>query len=124
MPILPNAKKALRQTEKKTEFNRRVRSRMKTFIDSAFSDKNINAVSNAFSAIDRAVKNNLLHKNKAARLKSRLSKVLVDVADAIEPKSKEVKKTTTKSLVKAKSTTKPATKAKPASTKKAKSTKK
>ena len=37
------------------------------------SDKNLTAV---FSSLDKAVKTNLIHRNKANRLKSRLSKTL------------------------------------------------
>ncbi len=76
MPILSSAKKALRQSKRRSLVNRRIKTRTKTSID-AFKDKpssdNLQAV---FSAVDRAAKKNIFHKNKAARLKSRLSKLL------------------------------------------------
>lgn len=76
MPILKNAKKALRVSKKKTELNQVVKSRMKTMLDKAKKTPTMDTVSGAFSAVDRSVKKNLMHKNKAARLKSQLSKLL------------------------------------------------
>ena len=76
MPLLRNAKKALRQSKKKAVINQRVRSRMKTAMDKAKTALTKDNVSNVFSAVDKAVKKHLLHKNKAARLKSQLSKKL------------------------------------------------
>ena len=76
MPILKNAKKALRVSKKKTVFNRRIKSRMKTAMDRVKKTPNKINLALAFSAIDRAVKKNIIHKNKAARLKSKTSKIL------------------------------------------------
>lgn len=76
MPILKNAKKALRVSKRKTIFNRRSKSRMKTAMDRVKKTPNQANLALAFSAIDRAVKRNIIHKNKAARLKSRISKLL------------------------------------------------
>lgn len=76
MPILKNAKKALRSSKRKAVVNSRVKSSMKTAMDSAKAAATPESVSRAFSKIDRAVKTNLLHKNKAARLKSQLSKLV------------------------------------------------
>lgn len=76
MPILKNAKKALRSSKRKATVNSRVKSRMKTAIDSVKTMPSAETVSEAFSRIDRAVKYNLLHKNKAGRLKSQLSKLV------------------------------------------------
>ncbi|MBP9700050.1 30S ribosomal protein S20 [Candidatus Woesebacteria bacterium] len=76
MPITKSALKALRQSDRRTETNRPIRSRVKTSIDKLNETKTPDALSTAFSAIDKALKRNLLHRNKAARLKSKLSKVL------------------------------------------------
>jgi small subunit ribosomal protein S20 len=76
MPILSSAKKALRQTKRKTAFNRPVKSRAKTMVDAMKKAPTLEALSNAFSAIDRAVKRHIFHKNKAARMKSQLSKLM------------------------------------------------
>lgn len=76
MPILKNAKKALRVSKRKNLINQRVRSRMKTMMDHLKKEANAESVNQAFSSIDKAKKNNLIHKNKAARLKSNISRSL------------------------------------------------
>lgn len=80
MPILKNAKKALRASQKKALVNRRIRSKLKTALDSATKSKASADTNQAFSAIDKAAKKHLIHKNKAARLKSRIAKVTAAAA--------------------------------------------
>lgn len=75
MPILKNAKKALKVSKKKNIVNRKLKSRVKTAIDQAKKTPKPENISLAHSKIDRAVKKNLIHKNKAARLKSRIAKL-------------------------------------------------
>ena len=70
MPISKSAKKSLRVSRKKYVHNLDERKRLKKAIKDA-SEKTINKT---ISLIDKAAKNNLIHKNKAARLKSRISK--------------------------------------------------
>ncbi len=101
MPVIKGAKKKLRQDKKRTLRNKKLRDAYKGAlkkVKKVSSEKNIIA---AVSIVDKAVKNHLIHKNKAARIKSRLSKLL--------PKSKSVVK---KSESKAK-VTKPAPKKSP-----------
>ncbi len=76
MPITKSALKALRQDKRRAAVNQPVRSRVKTALDAVKSQKNGDVLSAAFSAIDKAVKLNLIHKNKAARLKSQASKLI------------------------------------------------
>lgn len=76
MPILKNAKKALKVSLRKAEINQRVRSQAKTAVDSLKSKPSSETLSAAFSKIDRAVKGKILHKNKAARMKSALSSLV------------------------------------------------
>lgn len=76
MPLLSNAKKALRVAKRKTVVNSRIRSRVKTSLDSAKKSATAQTLSTAFSNLDKAVKGKLLHKNKVARLKSQLSKLV------------------------------------------------
>lgn len=76
MPILRNAKKALRVSKKKTIINTQVKSKLKSAIDEMKKSPAADKLNSAFSAIDRGVKNHLVQKNKAARLKSSLSKLL------------------------------------------------
>jgi len=62
---------------RKTLVNRRVKSRVKTVLDAVKITPSGENVSQAFSMIDRAVKKNLFHRNKAARMKSQLSRLVV-----------------------------------------------
>lgn len=76
MPVLPNAKKALRASKRKAKVNQRVRSKMKTTMAKLRQSPSEELLAQAYSAIDRAVKKNVIHKNKAARLKSKLSQLV------------------------------------------------
>lgn len=76
MPILANAKKALRSSKRKQVINTRTRSRLRTMIDAARTSPTAEAVSGAFSSIDIAVKNHIIHDNKGARLKRQLSRLI------------------------------------------------
>jgi ribosomal protein S20 len=74
MPILANAKKALRVSKRKAAVNQPVRSRLKTAVDGAKKKATPESLSSAFSAVDKAVKRNIIHRKKAARIKSNLAK--------------------------------------------------
>lgn len=76
MPILKNAKKALRVSKRKAAMNQPVRSKMKTMLDQVKKSKTSDALSKAFSAVDKAVKKNLIHRKKAARIKSQVSRLV------------------------------------------------
>jgi len=76
MPILKNAKKALRASQRKTIINTQLKSKMKTAIDEMKKSPAADKLSVAFSALDRSVKKNIVQKNKAARVKASLSKLL------------------------------------------------
>jgi small subunit ribosomal protein S20 len=81
MPIIKSAKKRVKTAEKAAVRNsktkRTIRGAVKTF-ESALAAKDTKkasqALSEAQSAIDAAVKKNLWHKNKGARKKSQLAK--------------------------------------------------
>lgn len=98
MPLLQNAKKALRSSRRKAIFNSRTKSLMKTMIDRMISTPTEENLATAYSSIDIAVKNNLLHKNKAGRLKGQLSKLSLRGTKA--PKKAVVKKASAKKVVK------------------------
>jgi small subunit ribosomal protein S20 len=74
MPILKNAKKKLRQDKLRTARNNKIKEKYKNLIKSAKVKKTLETISKAFTAIDKAAKQNIIHKNKAARLKSSISK--------------------------------------------------
>lgn len=74
MPIIKSAIKKLRQAEKRAARNRTVKSGFKKVLDifkKTPTNKNLSAV---FSGLDKLAKTKVIHKNKASRLKSRLSK--------------------------------------------------
>ena len=72
MPISKSAKKSLRVSQHKTALNRY----RKALIKEALKNVTPNTASKAISMIDKGVKWNLFHQNKAARMKSALSKQL------------------------------------------------
>lgn len=74
MPILKNAKKALRSSKRKNVVNSRVKSQLKTALDAAHKSASKETVATAYSRVDRAVKKGIIHKNAAARLKSQVGK--------------------------------------------------
>lgn len=114
MPILENAKKALRSSKRKATYNQTVRSRVKTTVDAAKKKPSMENLTVAYSAIDKAVKRNLFHQNKASRLKSQLAKL-------VKP-TKLVKKTSTAAKKKTKTTPKKKTASKKPAKKAAKKT--
>jgi small subunit ribosomal protein S20 len=91
---LPNIKAAIkwvRQSEKRTTKNKDVKSRLKTIFKKAVASQETEARQNVESQLDRAAKNGIIHKNKAARKKSRLAKAIARAAAA--PKVAEKKPT-------------------------------
>ncbi len=76
MPITKSAKGALKKDQRRQAENLKTKSAYKKAID--YFKKNISAkaLSKAYTKIDRAAKKHVIHKNKAARLKSQLAKLL------------------------------------------------
>ncbi len=76
MPILANAKKALRSTQRKTKYNNLVSAQMRGSLKKIVVEPNADNLSEVFSDVDKALKRKLIHRNKAARIKARASKLL------------------------------------------------
>lgn len=79
MPITKSAKKALRQSESRKEKNRKWKAGLKKTLKlpGKFSDGDKPAwLSRAYRAIDKSAKRGTIPKNKAARMKSSLAKLL------------------------------------------------
>lgn len=78
MPNTKSAKKAFRSSERKHKFNLTAKYKIKNALKElrkgvAIEPANYQiSLSKAYSAIDKAVKTKLMHKNTAARKKSRL----------------------------------------------------
>lgn len=81
MPVTTSARKALRNSARKQTNNTRVKSQMKTAVKTFTESPTVDTLKEAYRRIDRAVKNNLLHRNKAARHKSQLSRKLKAIAE-------------------------------------------
>ncbi|MDG2223767.1 MAG: 30S ribosomal protein S20 [Rubripirellula sp.] len=83
MPNTASAKKRLRQNEKKRLHNRSEKSKMRTQIrklrdavKAGDTDQVQSDYRAAQKSIDKAASKNLIHRNAAARTKSRLSKLV------------------------------------------------
>jgi len=89
MPITSSAKKALRASKHKAVYNLKRRDAISDTVKkikkliTAKSIKEAEALMpTAFKVIDKACKTNLIHKNTAARKKSRLAKMLAKASAA------------------------------------------
>lgn len=95
MPVTKSARKKLRKDKNREKVNNLLRKDLKTAISGAQKAKTAEKVRKAVSLVDKAVKNNFIHKNKAARIKSRLSKLAKPtkkVKTAVKPTPKKSKK--------------------------------
>lgn len=92
MPVTKQAIKKVRQDKRKTEINMRRKKAYKKAVHNARGQKTPAALTAAFKTLDLAAKTNVIHKNKAARLKSRLSKLIGSSAPSGKPAPKAVAK--------------------------------
>lgn len=76
MPITPSARKKMRQDKKRRLVNLRVLGRFKRILSVTRKNPTSENIQKANSIIDQVAKKEIIHKNKAARLKSRLIKLL------------------------------------------------
>lgn len=76
MPVIKSAKKKLRADKKRQSANKKIEALVSIFLKKAQKKPTPKNIQEAFSLIDKGVKKNIIHKNKAARLKSRLSKLI------------------------------------------------
>ncbi len=76
MPVTKTAKRALRGSTKKAVINKLILSKLEVAVRSANKKRASDKVLLAMSIADRAAKKKVIHKNKAGRIKSALSKLL------------------------------------------------
>ncbi len=113
MPIIKSAKKKMKQAEKHAKHNREIKAVVKQKIkvvtkSIGAEDKDLTKkLSEAFSEIDKAAKRHVIHKNTAARKKSRLARLISSGKEITTIKKKRAAK---KSTVRKVSTTKKAKK--------------
>lgn len=75
MPLIKSAIKKMRKDKERTLRNKKRETTMRKMVKEARRTPDAKNLTSAFSALDKAVKVNLIHKNKASRLKSRLAKL-------------------------------------------------
>ncbi len=93
MPVIKSAKKKLRADKKRTAQNKGVKILVKELVKKAKASKSEKAIKEAVVAIDKAAKKNIFHKNKAARFKSTLAKLLSGKSKTVtQPSTLKAKK--------------------------------
>ena len=90
MPVTKTAKRALRGSKKKAAVNQLIVSGLEEAIRLAKKSHSREKILKAISLADRAAKKMVIHRNKAGRIKSTLSKLLPS------PKKKSSKKKSSK----------------------------
>jgi len=102
LPNIKAAEKWMRQTEKRTTKNKDVKTRLKTVFKKAVAAHDAEIAKSVESQLDKAAKTGVIHKNKAARKKSRLAKAMARTAAAPVAKKTTAKKTTARKKTTAK----------------------
>jgi small subunit ribosomal protein S20 len=97
MPISASAKKSLRVAERRAKENKVIKVRVKNQLKKTTTEN----LGDFFRILDKAAKNHVIHKNKAARLKSRMAKKLQTTESAPKAEKKPaVRKKATKTTAK------------------------
>jgi ribosomal protein S20 len=82
MPNLKTAKKNLRKTKKRTALNKQYKNKIDYLIRKIKNGvkegaKNLQELlKNLYKAVDKAAKEKVIHKNKASRIKSKMTKLI------------------------------------------------
>lgn len=92
MPVTTTAKRALRGSRNKEAINKVILGKLEVALRLAKKGKNVEKILSAVSLTDRAAKRKVIHKNKAARIKSQLSKLMPKVAIKSPKKKVALKK--------------------------------
>ena len=111
MPIIKSAIKRMRQTEKRRARNISTKRTLRTALKDFFASKSTEDLQKAQSALDVAVKKNVMDKNTASRKKAQLAKQAKEAGAKPATKPAAAKKAPAKKATPAK---KPAAKKAPA----------
>lgn len=76
MPVTKSAKKALRVSRRKEAVNQKIKRQWKAAVKTVRTNPTGQNLKKVFSELDIAAKKGIIHTNKAARLKSRLTKLV------------------------------------------------
>lgn len=102
MPIIKSAIKKMRKDRFRSARNKKRQELLKSLIKKVRREPSGPNLTAVYSALDKAAKVGLIHPNKSARLKSRLSKLVSQPAIASHSKAAISKKTSKKKIVKKK----------------------
>ncbi len=91
MPNIKAAVKWARQSERRTERNRDVKTRLKTLFKKARQSGDLSLAAAVESQFDKAATKGVIHPNKAARKKSRLARAVRAQAALAAPKGAAAK---------------------------------
>jgi small subunit ribosomal protein S20 len=93
MPVTKTARRALRGSKNKAAVNKVIVGGLEIAVRLAKKTKISDNVLKAVSLADRAAKKGVIHKNKAARIKSQLSKLMPQTKkDSVKPAKKAAPK--------------------------------
>ncbi len=101
MPVIRSAKKKLKVDRKRESSNKKTEAFINLVIKKTQRKPTPENIQKAFKAIDKGTKKDIFHKNKAARIKSRLSKLVIKKSQP-STKTKSSKLPKTKSAKKGK----------------------
>lgn len=92
MPISLSAKKSLRKSNTLAKSNSLFKEALKKIAKNFVKSPSAEGLKDVYSILDKAVKKNIYHKNKTARLKSEYSKKLADKDVKVVKVAKSTKK--------------------------------
>ena len=90
MPVIKSAKKAQRRDRRRGVVNDKIRRKMKLAVKLVKKNPSAKNLAEAYRMVDRAAKKGVVHKNKAARLKSRLTQQIKGIKASKVSKVKKV----------------------------------
>ncbi|MFH1186870.1 MAG: 30S ribosomal protein S20 [Candidatus Levyibacteriota bacterium] len=93
MPVIKSAKKKLRKDKKRTQQNKELKALFKNTLIKATKKPTEENLRKTIKAIDKLAKKNIIHKNKAARLKSKLAKLSIKKTSSAKTVAVAKKKT-------------------------------
>lgn len=114
MPIIKSAKKRVKTTKKATVRNAKTKRALRDTFKAFTKTANAITHSQAQSALDKAAKKGLVHKNKVARKKRQLAAAAKKAGTKVEKKAVKAVKPAAKAAQKKAPAKKPATKKAPA----------
>ncbi len=87
MPVIKSAKKALKQSHKKKDLNDQLRRNIREAVRVLRKTPSLKTLQDVYSALDRAAKQHIMHKNRTARLKSNYAKLVKTKAPSSSKKA-------------------------------------